>query len=144
VDVQPSQVGRQVVLILEQGDVTRPIIFGVLRGEEGASQLAESRHVSVDADGERLVVNARHQIVFQCGKASITLTAAGKVLIQGTYVLSRSSGVNRIRGGSVQVKRPSDPPHESHGSGTCGRCTTKRRSRRTARGSVTRTEHTIG
>jgi len=103
VDVQPGQVGRRVVLILEQGDVTRPIIFGVLRGEEGASQLAESRHVSVDADGERLVVNARHQIVFQCGKASITLTAAGKVLIQGTYVLSRSSGVNRIRGGSVQV-----------------------------------------
>jgi hypothetical protein len=103
VDVQAAHVGRQVVLIFEQADVNKPIIIGVLRGEEAASPLGESRQVTVDADGERLVVSARHQLVFQCGKASITLTAAGKVLIQGTYVLSKSSGVNRIRGGSVQV-----------------------------------------
>jgi hypothetical protein len=103
VDVQPGQVGRQVVLVFEQAEMTRPIIIGVLRGEEGASPLGESRQVAVDADGERLVVTARQQLVLQSGKASITLTAAGKVLIQGTYVLSRSSGVNRIRGGSVQV-----------------------------------------
>ena len=29
--------------------------------------------------------------------------AEGKVLIRGTYLLSRSSGVNRIKGGSVQI-----------------------------------------
>jgi hypothetical protein len=33
----------------------------------------------------------------------LTLTHAGKVLIRGAYVLSRSSGVNRIKGGSVQI-----------------------------------------
>ena len=37
------------------------------------------------------------------GKASITLTREGKVLIRGTYLSSRSSGVNRIKGGSVQI-----------------------------------------
>ena len=57
----------------------------------------------VEADGERLVVDARDQLVLRCGKASITLTKAGKVLIQGTYLSSRSSGVNRIKGGSVQL-----------------------------------------
>ena len=31
------------------------------------------------------------------------LTRAGKVLIQGAYLLSRSTGVNRIKGGSVQI-----------------------------------------
>ena len=36
-------------------------------------------------------------------EASITLTRAGKVLIQGSYVSSRSTGVNRIKGGSVQL-----------------------------------------
>jgi hypothetical protein len=41
--------------------------------------------------------------VLQCGKASITLTKAGKVLIQGSYVSSRSTGVNRVKGGSVQL-----------------------------------------
>jgi hypothetical protein len=59
--------------------------------------------VEVDADGERMIVAAREQLVLRCGKASITLTKAGKVLIQGDYVLSRSSGVNRIKGGSVQL-----------------------------------------
>jgi hypothetical protein len=103
VDVHAGHVGRPVILFLEQADISKPIIMGVLRGDEDASALSESALAAVEADGERIIVSARHQIVFQCGKASITLMASGKVLIQGTYVLTRSSGVNRIRGGSVQI-----------------------------------------
>ena len=103
VDVHASQVGGSVVLVLEQADMSKPIIVGVLRGDEGTSTLPESPQAVVEADGERLVVSALRQIVLSCGKASITLTASGKVLIQGTYVLTKSSGVNRIRGGLVQI-----------------------------------------
>jgi hypothetical protein len=59
--------------------------------------------IEVDADGERLIVTAREQLVLRCGDARITLTKAGKVLIEGKFVSSRSSGVNRIKGGSVQI-----------------------------------------
>jgi hypothetical protein len=59
--------------------------------------------VEVQADGERLLLDARTQLVLRCGKASITLTREGKVLIQGSYISSRSSGVNRVKGGSVQL-----------------------------------------
>jgi hypothetical protein len=52
---------------------------------------------------DRLVLVANREIVLQVGKASITLTQAGKIILRGTYVLSRSSGVNRIKGGSVQI-----------------------------------------
>jgi len=55
----------------------------------------------VRVDGERVVFDAKKEIVLRCGKASITLTRAGKVLIRGAYLLNRSSGVNRIKGGSV-------------------------------------------
>ena len=66
--------------------------------------LAEApAQVEVDADGERMIVSAKEQLVLRCGKASITLTKAGKVLIQGSYVSSRSTGVNRVKGGSVQL-----------------------------------------
>jgi len=41
--------------------------------------------------------------VLRCGKASITLTREGKVLIHGSYISSRSTGVNRVKGGSVQL-----------------------------------------
>lgn len=54
-------------------------------------------------DGRRITFTAETEIVLRCGKSSITLTRAGKIIISGEYVVSRSSGVNRIRGGSVQI-----------------------------------------
>lgn len=52
---------------------------------------------------ERLELVAEREIVLRCGQASITLTRAGKIILRGTYVLSRSSGVNKIKGGSIQI-----------------------------------------
>lgn len=103
VDLYGAHIGRQVVLMFEEGNSARPIVIGVLH--EGASAPVGQSHgqVELDADGERLVVSAKEQIVLLCGKASITLTKAGKVLIHGTYVSTRSSGVNRIKGASVQI-----------------------------------------
>jgi hypothetical protein len=89
--------------MFEDGDSSRPIIMGVLRGEEGWPLDQKPAEVEVDVDGERMIVSAKEQLVLRCGKASITLTKAGKVLIKGSYLLSRSSGVNRIKGGSVQL-----------------------------------------
>jgi len=54
-------------------------------------------------DGKRVVLEGREEVVLKCGEASITLTKAGKILICGKYLLNRSTGVNRIMGGSVQV-----------------------------------------
>ena len=48
-------------------------------------------------------MTARKQLTLRCGKSSITLTAAGKIIIRGKYIVSRSSGVHRIKGGSVQI-----------------------------------------
>ena len=103
VDLHGPHIGRQVVLMFEAGDPAKPIVMGVLREVEGWSLDEKPNQVEVDADGERIIVTAKEQIVLRCGKASITLTRAGKVMIQGSYVLSRSSGVNRIKGGSVQL-----------------------------------------
>jgi hypothetical protein len=95
--IGPTDVGREVVLALEDGDPMKPIILGLL---QAAVQAAP---VQLSADGQDLTVQAERQIILQCGKASITLTRAGKVLIRGAYVSTRSSGVNRIKGGSVQI-----------------------------------------
>ena len=102
VDLQGAHIGRQVVLMFDGGDPMRPIVMGSIRGE-GTALAEQPGHVEVDVDGERMLVTAKDQLVLRCGKASITLTKAGKVLVQGTYVSSRSTGVNRIKGGSVQL-----------------------------------------
>jgi hypothetical protein len=103
VDLQGPHIGRQVVLVFEDADPDRPIVMGVIR-DAGTSALGpRSGTVEVDRDGERMIIDAREQLVLQCGKAKLTLTRAGKVLIEGTYVSSRSAGVNRLKGGSIQI-----------------------------------------
>jgi hypothetical protein len=103
VDLHGAHVGKQIVLEFEAGDGAKPIVVGVLRASQAWPLDETTGQVEVDADGERLTVTAKEELVLRCGKASITLTKAGKVLIQGSYVSSRSSGVNRIKGGSVHI-----------------------------------------
>jgi hypothetical protein len=92
-----------VLLLFESDENAGPIVIGVLR--EGSDWPAREKpaQVEVQADGERMIVSARKQLVLRCGRASITLTEEGKILIHGTYVSSRSSGVHRIKGGSVHI-----------------------------------------
>lgn len=104
VDLHGPHIGQAVTLMFERGDPARPIVTGVLREPLAGWPLEDPpAQVQVDTDGERLIVSAKEQLVLRCGKASITLTKAGKVLIEGNYLLSRSTGVNRIKGGSVQL-----------------------------------------
>lgn len=124
------QVGRQVALLFSEGDPQKPVIMGLIyhplaamlddfqqvqpghaeheqesghEHKEDTAATVKERVSSALVDGEKVVIEGSREIVLKCGEASITLTAAGKVLIKGKYVLSRSSGVNRIQGGSVQV-----------------------------------------
>lgn len=101
VDLLPRHIGASLVLMFDEGSPERPIVMGVIR--EVVNVPGEPGQVEIDADGERMLVSAKEQIVLRCGKASITLTRAGKVLIQGAYISSRSTGVNRVKGGSVQL-----------------------------------------
>jgi hypothetical protein len=72
-------------------------VVGVIRPPDTAPA------VPAELDGERVLLTADREIVLRCGEASLTLTRAGKVLIRGTYVLSRSSGSNRIKGAAVEI-----------------------------------------
>jgi len=100
IQLKKEQVGSDVVLSFEQCDVRKPIVTGTLWQPENSLQ---RNPFVAELDGQRLVLTAEEEIVLRCGRASITLTQAGKVLIQGAYLLSRSSGANRIKGGSVQI-----------------------------------------
>jgi uncharacterized protein DUF6484 len=95
-----ADVGREVALLFEGGDPARPLVIGrVLRPADPPPALA----VEVVRDGERLELSAEQEIVLRCGKATITLTRAGKILIRGAYISSWSSGAHRIKGGSVHL-----------------------------------------
>jgi hypothetical protein len=100
---------KEVLLAFEDNNPELPIIIDTMYSlvdeitNTPTIALETERPTDVTIDGKRVTFDAREEIVLRCGKASITLTRAGKVLIRGAYLLSRSSGVNRIKGGSVQI-----------------------------------------
>jgi hypothetical protein len=101
--------GREVLLTFENNDPHHPIIVDTMYSlideitEPATTALEADEPQEVTVDGKRVSFEAENEIVLKCGKASITLTSAGKVLINGEYVLSHSAGENRIRGGSVSI-----------------------------------------
>ena len=123
VAVHQNQSGRQVALLFAEANLQKPVIMGLIHSpltqmlesfemleaetnDEPASSEAAVTTSDIDdvnLDGKRVVLEGKEEIVLKCGDASITLTKAGKILIRGKYLLNRSTGVNRIMGGSVQV-----------------------------------------
>lgn len=111
IKVSSRDVGRDVLLVFERGILDRPIIMGMIQPQSKSSEVTvldqilskadESRVVEVD--NERLEIMAEKEVVLKCGKASITLTKSGKVLIRGEYIQTRATGMNRVKGGSVQI-----------------------------------------
>jgi hypothetical protein len=99
----------KILLAFENNDPKLPIIVDMISSL--VDNIADTNNAPIEIekpddifiDGKRVIFDAKEEIVLRCGKASITLTKAGKVLIRGAYLLSRSSGVNRIKGGSVQL-----------------------------------------
>lgn len=123
VSVQRHHIGRQAVLMLAGGDIQAPVLLGFVHSPldtalEASSQKAAAEDIEVferrltdvegdstevEVDGQRRVIEGREQVVLRCGEASITLTRAGKIILRGKHLVSRSSGVNRILGGSIQM-----------------------------------------
>lgn len=98
VGLAPGDAGAAIVVAFEQGEVRRPVIVGRLQPSRTGTPALDAR-----VDGERVVLQARERIELRCGEASIVLTRAGKVLINGNYVLSRSRGANRVKGAYVGI-----------------------------------------
>ena len=91
---------RTAVIIFAEGDAARPVVVGLI---ESPATSAPPPAIEAKLDGERVMLQAAHEIVLSCGAATITLTRAGKGIIRGAYISSRSSGVHRIKGAAVEI-----------------------------------------
>lgn len=100
-----TDAGRKVALMFQDGSLNHPFIIGPVMGDESSNISKPDIQKSKEPGTGKKVITftALDKIILTCGKASITLTRAGKIIIRGKYILSRSSGVNSIKGGSVQI-----------------------------------------
>jgi hypothetical protein len=113
---QAALLGHEAVLLFERGDRRRPLLMALLqpstpqsrsRGDMASAPAGVAgralRAVTTDVDGRRIKVKGKDEIVFECGKASVTLRRNGRVIIRGTHVETHSEGTNRIKGAQVRV-----------------------------------------
>jgi len=98
-----------VLLWLAPGEAAGPIIVGIV-GEKlvapapAATQPATTPPPAAHAPpAESLVFEANREVVLRCGLSSLTLRKDGKVLLKGAAVVTHATGLNRIKGASVQI-----------------------------------------
>jgi hypothetical protein len=93
-------VGARVLATFLNGDETQPIVLGLLEPPPAADYGAEPR---VGKAPDTLRIAAGRELVIECGEAKISLRKDGRIEIRGTHLISRSSGPNKIKGGSVFI-----------------------------------------
>ena len=100
---------QDVLLVFENNDPGLPIIIDSLYSlvdeitESSTIALETEKPKDVLIDGKRVTFDAKEEIVLRCGEASIVLRNDGKVVIKGKNILSRSHGMNKIKGGAVHI-----------------------------------------
>lgn len=102
VTIEPGE-ARPVLLVFENGQLDRPIVVGLLDPLPPLAPEPRQDPLDLRIDARRLEIEGHDEVVLRCGQASITLRRNGRVLLRGTYVETRAEGVNRIKGGSVQI-----------------------------------------
>lgn len=128
--IDKKHIGRDVALLFNNGDFQQPVVMGIVYSAlaeaidksmseeiEVASSIEKNKKltlsvgddlsvvhdssVTIVREGGQCRIESDDELVLKCGKASITLRKDGQLLLRGTHLSSRSTGVNRILGGSV-------------------------------------------
>lgn len=98
-----QDVGRAVALSFVAGNIQQPLILGFIRATANEVESISHQTFEIQQDGQRLVISAEQELVLKCGESTITLTKDGKITVRGKQLLSRAEGMNRIKGGAVQI-----------------------------------------
>jgi hypothetical protein len=82
----------------------RWLLVGLVRDRVAAkARDAKMGRLEVTVDGEKLTLEAEHDIELKCGRASITLRYDGRIELKGTHILSASRGPNRVKGATIAL-----------------------------------------
>ena len=108
---QKANIGREVLIVFDGGNPDLPIIIGVMESiiddlvslEMNGPSDPDKKPVEAKVDGKRIEFEAEEEIVLKCGNGSITIKKEGKIIVKGTEIVSRASGRNKIKGGSVEL-----------------------------------------
>jgi len=101
--------GSNVLLVFDGGNASRPIIVGFVRDslrtgiDPGKIPESANGIVPQKIHATSVLIEGDREIVLQCGRGSISLSADGRIVIKGTRLTSRASETNKVRGAVVLI-----------------------------------------
>jgi hypothetical protein len=97
----PDDAGKEVALLFEDGNRTRPLIIG--RIIESARQERANPTPTVIHDGETVKISGDERIELRVGDSAIIMERDGRITIRGKTIVSHASGTNQMRGGAIKL-----------------------------------------
>ena len=107
IDIVLEHVNKKVLLAFEDNDPKLPIIIGLIRDNavDNAKKITVMKDDVEDIliDRKKMMFNAEKEIELRCGKSSLIMKKDGRIVIKGIQLVSRASGVNKIKGAAVRI-----------------------------------------
>ena len=100
---------KEILLTFENGNPQLPIIIGLIQKQpvitETSKEVLLNRENVKDLsiDGERIIFDAKEEIVLRCGEGSVKIRKDGKIIIKGINLVSRAKAINKIKGAAVNI-----------------------------------------
>jgi hypothetical protein len=88
---------REVLLVFEDNDLTRPIIVGPVRDR------LPTNGIDIHVHGRRFTVETDQEVELRCGDAKLRISRDGKIVVLGNDVVSRARRQHKIKGGTVNI-----------------------------------------
>lgn len=100
---------KEILLTFENGNPQLPIIIGLIQKQPVITEtskevlLYREKVKDISIDGERIIFDAKKEIVLRCGEGSVKIRKDGKIIIKGTNLVSRAKATNKIKGAAVNI-----------------------------------------
>ncbi|MDF1546093.1 MAG: hypothetical protein P1R58_13450 [bacterium] len=97
------------IVLLISPDSTSPL--GCIIGKVGrysptneptTPEIKQNRQLK-KIESDQIEIQAGSKLVLKCGKGSLSINEDGTIIVKGSRLLSRSSGINKIKGAAVQI-----------------------------------------
>ena len=95
--------GVDVAFISQNDDERAGYVLGIIERPDAIPRSVATATIDRDGEASVIKIQARQRLELTCGRAALTMNADGTVVLKGTTVVSRASGVNKIRGAAVRI-----------------------------------------
>lgn len=86
-------------------EIEEEVVEEIIVFDDDYDESPRNLHAEIEDESspDDLVLKAKHSIKLKCGATSLVLMADGRIKVNGKYIHSRATHVQRITGGSVKI-----------------------------------------